>query len=613
MARPIRSRRFLLPALLAGLIVAACGGGGDTPYVPPPATQTVDLGTLPSTTPSRSEVTVTNPLTAQATLTASIAPSAFAPDADDLPITVDPGASATFGVLFSPTNPGVAQASLSVRFEGGGVVEQQAYTLKATAEPVTYLVTPRPLDFGGVVVGETRTLEASFTNRATLSTVTFTSAEVPNSFFSIVGAPFPLTLAPGETGSVELRYAPDTGGIHDGTLRVGPSDAGGPVEIPVMAEGLGAGSEVVTDFGAVSLDSSGRTSTLSVSVPDDAISLYLEGEMAGGTTPNVIGLYTLEGPGGKVYENSSSTGNYVWLYGWDVFSTVVPNTDRTNVQLVPGGGTYTFRLRLAQGSGSTMNVRAIVERRETSQRDQAVIPLNVFLANGIAVTAANASSDTFLQSVLSRMDDIFAQQGIRIGDIDYYDVAQSQYDEVTSEAEFSEMLKLTSAATHERLNLFFVKVALGGGVVGVSATIAGPKVNGTGMSGVMSVYHGLLERPHRPHRRPTRSATSWGSTTRGAERIPRLHRRHGRVPRLRNEHRLPHRRRRLPDALAGPGWHRHHGRPGHGHPRAPAHGAPTSAGRRSPPRRPSSSTSRPCPGLVRHLDASPQGWCAEHL
>jgi hypothetical protein len=225
-------------------------------------------------------------------------------------------------------------------------------------------------------------------------------------------------------------------------------------------------------------------------VPDDAISLYLEGEMAGGTTPNVIGLYTLEGPGGKVYENSSSTGNYVWLYGWDVFSTVVPNTDRTNVQLVPGGGTYTFRLRLAQGSGSTMNVRAIVERRETSQRDQAVIPLNVFLANGIAVTAANASSDTFLQSVLSRMDDIFAQQGIRIGDIDYYDVAQSQYDEVTSEAEFSEMLKLSSAATHERLNLFFVKVALGGGVVGVSATIAGPKVNGTGMSGVMSVYQG---------------------------------------------------------------------------------------------------------------------------
>ena len=46
-------------------------------------------------------------------------------------------------------------------------------------------------------------------------------------------------------------------------------------------------------------------------------------------------------------------------------------------------------------------------------------------------------------------------------------------------------------ATEPRLNLFFVELALGGGVVGVSSTICGPRANGTRLSGVMSVYSGF--------------------------------------------------------------------------------------------------------------------------
>ena len=45
-------------------------------------------------------------------------------------------------------------------------------------------------------------------------------------------------------------------------------------------------------------------------------------------------------------------------------------------------------------------------------------------------------------------------------------------------------------ATETRLNLYFVQLALGGGVVGVSSTICGPRANGTPLSGVMSVYQG---------------------------------------------------------------------------------------------------------------------------
>jgi hypothetical protein len=490
-------RRFALVAcllagsLLAGSGLAACGGGGGATPVPQTSLPVVDLGTLPSTTPTRSEVRFDNPLATTAAVSVSVTPSPFAPAPDGIPAEVAAGETAAFDVVFDPLRPGVASTTLTVRFEGGGQVDEQAYTLRANAEPVMFFVSPTTLDFGGVVLGQSPTREVSFTNLANLSTVTFTRAQVPHTAFSVVGDPFPLTLPPGETGTLTLRYTPETEGIHDGTLRIGPSDPGGPVTIGVMAEGLDVGSEIVTEYGSVTLDASGVTPLLSVSVPADGVSLYLEGDMSGGSIPNEIGLHTLTGPGGKVYENASSLGAYVWIPGWDVFSTLVPNTDRTATQLVPGGGTYTFQLRLLQGVGSTMRVRAVVERRKSGRETKAVLPLNIFLANGLAATAATATADATLQGVLARMDGILSAQGIRLGDVAYYDIADASFDAVETESEFRQLLALSAAATDTRLNLFFVKKTFGGTVLGVAATVAGPKLNGTTMSGVMSSYEGF--------------------------------------------------------------------------------------------------------------------------
>jgi hypothetical protein len=211
---------------------------------------------------------------------------------------------------------------------------------------------------------------------------------------------------------------------------------------------------------------------------------------SGGFSSAYIGLETLTGPGGKVYENASSTGAYVWYPGSEILSATVPNTDRTDVQLVPGGGTYRFQLQKLFGSGSLMRVRAIVERRPAEIASLGTLDLNVWLADGIAPTAATAADDTRLKAVLARIDQILSQQGIRLGDIDYYDVTDSAYDEVGTDSEFADLLRTTSAGTEVRLNLFFVQVAFGNGVVGVAATVGGPKRNGTPASGVMSIYDG---------------------------------------------------------------------------------------------------------------------------
>lgn len=485
---PTRSRAPLLCGAVLALLLAACGGGGALPA--PEVLPVVDLGLQASTVVSRTELSFPNPLSSPATVTAGAAQGPFELDPLDLPALAPADGSVTLGVLFTPQGDGFVSGVVTLVFAGSSSTVEQRWEVRATGETVTWGVLTPTLDFGAVEVGESADLEASFLNASTFSPVTLTAADLPEDAFSIVGDPFPLVVEPGTLANVTVRYAPTAGVVHDGVLQLGPHDVGGPVTIQLVAEGIGSGKEVVTDYGTVTLDGSDRTPILAVSVPDDAISLYIEGRATGGILQNLIGLDLLTGPGGKVYENSSSTGDFVWMIGIELFTAQIPNTDQPGVQLVPGGGTYQFRLKLMSGFSSTMQVRAIVERRDPGGETTGTLPLNVFLANGITPTAATAASDPFLQAVLARVDEILSQQGVHLGDVDYYDIANPGYDQVLSESEFNDLLETSSAATQTRLNLFFVQVALGGGVVGVSATITGPRLNGTPLSGVMSVYTG---------------------------------------------------------------------------------------------------------------------------
>ena len=62
------------------------------------------------------------------------------------------------------------------------------------------------------------------------------------------------------------------------------------------------------------------------------------------------------------------------------------------MQLVPGGGTYTFRIRRMSGSSGSVAVRAIIERRAPGTETQGALDLNVWLADGLPVNAAGAAA-----------------------------------------------------------------------------------------------------------------------------------------------------------------------------------------------------------------------------
>jgi hypothetical protein len=359
--------------------------------------------------------------------------------------------------------------------------------VKAVAEPVTWEVTPPELFFGtNVFLGEVVDRAVAIKNASTTNSVAFSALSLPPGGFAVVSGAPPLTIEPGESEVLVVRYAPIAPGMVSGDLRLGQGEGGGPVTVPLFAGSEDEPEEIVTDYGPVAF-TNGETQTLTVVVPDDAISLSLE---ASGGTNDVFGLGLLTGPGGQVYENAQSTGDFIWMPGVEVFTATLPNTDRASVQLVPGGGTYSFRIRRLQAGSTSVKVRAIVERRDAGATTGGTLDLNVWLANGLTVTAASAPTDSTLQAVLDRVDDILGVHGLRIGDVDYYDVTDPAYDQVDP-AEFPAMLATSGLATEVRLNLFFVEVAFGGGVLGVAATIDGPKLNGTTLSGVMSIYTGF--------------------------------------------------------------------------------------------------------------------------
>jgi hypothetical protein len=475
-----RLRLAILLPILA--LVAACGGGGGAPVAPAPIVpQVLDLGTVSSASPTFFDLTVDNPFneTGTVSLVSLEGPLVVAPGA--LPQGIPARGSLALRLALVPSGEGALEGSIALVVEASGARDNRITQVLAMAQGAQLTLTGGPLDFGDVLPGTTADRAVTLRNLSTLTPVTVSNVTSTHAAFHCPSA-LPLTLLPGASTSLPLRYTASAPGTPSGVVTVVTDAVNGPHVVAVQGA---TGGREITDFGSVAFDGSGNTAALTVQVPADAISLMLEGQVAGSS---VVGLRLLTGPGGKVYENEALTGAYIWMPANPVFTAQVPNTDRTDVQLVPGGGTYTFKLLRWSGGASTVSVRAIVQRRPTpASANLATLDLNVFLANAIAPTAATAATDTTLQSVLGSMGTILQQQGIVLGDIDYYDVTDPTYDDVT-EAEFGPLLRLSSAASEHRLNLFFVRTALGGGVLGVAATLGGPSVNGTDLSGVMSLY-----------------------------------------------------------------------------------------------------------------------------
>lgn len=471
-------------SFLAVLLLAACGGGGGPPA---PIEVAFDLGIMRADAPTTRVVQVENPLDRDATVDLV--------ETDGGPFQIEPGtlpAVAAFSgtafltVVFTPSAAGPAEGKITVRFVGAqGEGEQEAIvTLDATVETPSLSRTPGALAFGDVRIGEDATRTFSVRNTSAATPVTVTGLASLPADFRIAGGQFPRTLQASESMTIGIGYAPTSLGPRAFDVTVLHELPDVDLVTSVTADCTTWVPEIITEFNDVPVVG-GETGWLEVFVPPHAISLSLE---VRGPTDMSPGLLGLEGPGGRVYENESLTGAYLWTPGeLGIFTAGIPNSDREELLLVPGGGTYRFRFFAFAGSASTFDVRAIVHNRPGGVSVDGVVNLNVFLAPALGITVESAPFASRLQGILSETNRIFGKQGLRIGKVSYFELNDPAFDDITDN-EFADLLRQSSAAPDTRLNLFFVRTALGGGVLGVAARVPGPLLNGTGLSGVMVDY-----------------------------------------------------------------------------------------------------------------------------
>jgi Metallo-peptidase family M12 len=464
------------------LLFAACGGGGGGGGGPlPEIEQLASFGIVRADAPTQLDVDIPNPFEADATAEdGGGVGGPFAPAAGALPADVVEGGTLRLRVVFTPPGGGVQAGQIRVRFVAGKREQDVVLRLAANVEtPAITLLTPT-LAFPTTLIGEEAVLNIRVRNPNSLTLVNLTSiSALPGEFTTNFQ---PRAIFAGDTTSIRVTYDPQVEDAFDFEIEIG-NDVGAPLRVRVTAAADERTLEVVTDFGAVPV-TGGETGWLEVEVPSDAISISIESVAV--STSTVVGLLGFEGPGGKVYENDSFTGEFLWMPGFEgVFAATLPQNDSPTIQLVPGGGTYRFRLFLWSGNASSLDVRAIVESRVGGAPDESTIDLNIFLAPGLSISGPE--TDTKLQDVLSRLDDIFGEIGLSVGDVDYYQLSQTTYNSV-SESEFYQLLGETSAASETRMNVFFVQTAIGGGVLGVAAALPGPKLNASPVSGVMVDY-----------------------------------------------------------------------------------------------------------------------------
>jgi hypothetical protein len=461
------------------LLAAACGGGGGAPVLE----VLFDFQTVSASSPTPASVVFGNPVGASARLTLVEAPAGpFSAAPGQLPKLVGSSPDVVLDVVFTPGDAGPHETTWRLRLEGSGGERSVVLTLRASVEPPKLSLDTLSVDFGEVGLAESTTRSIRVRNSALLTVESVVGIQGLPADFSLLGPALPALLPPGETLDLQVRYAPTV--LRNSSFPVDVVTGRGPaLRAQLSGRTTGWAAEILVDYGTVPFTAN-DTPLLRADVPADAISFTIE---ARGVVGDRIGLRELTGPDGTVYENPSSTGAYVWEEGYEAFAATIPNSDRANVQLVPGGGSYSFRLRRIAGPSSSLRIRAIIHNRPGGQSSPEEVDLNVHLAPGLAVDAALGPFDSNLSATLAEAERILGKRGISFGAISYFDLDDSSYDFVSSQVEIDNLFRESAAGPDGRLNLFLVR-GLFGGTVGITARINGPTFGGTTMSGLVVAY-----------------------------------------------------------------------------------------------------------------------------
>ena len=171
---------------------------------------------------------------------ASVSGTGFSLIAGSWPQTLASGQSLTVQVKFAPTVVASQTGALTISSNSSnGATSQVVLTGSGIGSP-QIAINPTAVSFGTVDVGVAATKTVTLTSTGTTS-LTVSSGSVTGSGFSLSGGTFPLSLNPGSTAMLTIKFAPTAGGTDSGTLSLNTNSSGGSTStVPLSGTGQAA-------------------------------------------------------------------------------------------------------------------------------------------------------------------------------------------------------------------------------------------------------------------------------------------------------------------------------------------------------------------------------------
>src|SRR5882672_3886586 len=260
-------------------------------------------------------ITLANSGTASVTISqAVVSGTGFSITGLVMPVTIAPGKTTTFNAVFAPNSSGSVTGSISLVTNAPG--SPLAISLSGTGAAATFLLGANPanLIFGNVNVGSTSSLNTTLTNVGN-SSLTISAVTVTGTAFSTSGVTSGTILAPNQSATLTVAFAPTVAQSLTGSVTVASNSTNTPTTVALSGVGLQAGPPTFPVWVAPSLvrvgkaDAPGTASSISLSgARGETVDaqVIVQGSSGGLTNVNVSAS-ALSGPGGASLPASSFT------------------------------------------------------------------------------------------------------------------------------------------------------------------------------------------------------------------------------------------------------------------------------------------------------------------
>lgn len=154
-----------------------------------------------------------------------------------VPLTLAAGATTHFNLAFTPSSAVLIKGTLTVNLNSPRPALPISISGTGTAATRSLSVSPTSLDFGSETVGKTHLIPVTLKNNGN-SGLTISGITVSDTDFTTSGSVVGVTLAVGQSATLNVIFAPQTVAANTATVKVSSNAANSPATINVTGKGV---------------------------------------------------------------------------------------------------------------------------------------------------------------------------------------------------------------------------------------------------------------------------------------------------------------------------------------------------------------------------------------